>query len=241
MGGDCLNTGCVPSKALIRSARARPRHPPCRRLWAGGGEPAVDFRAVMARIRGVIETIAPGRQRRALHRARRRRPPRVMPRSSIRGRSRSATDGATRRLTTRSIVIAAGGRAVRARRSPAWPRPAYLTSDTMWDALAARDRVARPAGDHRRRPDRHRDGAGLRPARLAGHPGRGRRAHPPEGGCRRVGLRRGDAARRRRRRPHRAQRACAARARRWSSTSAEGEELPSRSTSSSSPSAAARG
>ncbi|HLK88229.1 MAG TPA: mercuric reductase [Candidatus Binataceae bacterium] len=52
MGGDCLNFGCVPSKALIRSARARAA---CARAGAFGvtdtGATGVDFRAAMERMR----------------------------------------------------------------------------------------------------------------------------------------------------------------------------------------------
>ncbi|KAG7369729.1 dihydrolipoyl dehydrogenase [Nitzschia inconspicua] len=59
-GGDCLNVGCVPSKALIRSARAVAQ---VRRAAEFGvivsGEVTVDFEAVMARLRRLRATIAP--------------------------------------------------------------------------------------------------------------------------------------------------------------------------------------
>lgn len=59
MGGDCLNAGCVPSKALIAAAHH------ARAMTAGGPfgvapvAPRVDFAAVNDHLRGVIETIAP--------------------------------------------------------------------------------------------------------------------------------------------------------------------------------------
>lgn len=59
MGGDCLNVGCVPSKALIAAAR-RAHH---MRTSAPFGivptNPNIDFRALNAHIRGVIAAIAP--------------------------------------------------------------------------------------------------------------------------------------------------------------------------------------
>ena len=52
MGGDCLNYGCVPSKALIRAARAAADVRTASRFGVDtGGEPRVDFAAVMARMR----------------------------------------------------------------------------------------------------------------------------------------------------------------------------------------------
>jgi pyruvate/2-oxoglutarate dehydrogenase complex dihydrolipoamide dehydrogenase (E3) component len=59
MGGDCLNTGCVPSKALIAAARhvRAIREAPAVRRHAG--EPEVDFAAVLAHVRGVIAAIEP--------------------------------------------------------------------------------------------------------------------------------------------------------------------------------------
>jgi pyruvate/2-oxoglutarate dehydrogenase complex dihydrolipoamide dehydrogenase (E3) component len=59
MGGDCLNTGCVPSKALIRAARAAHEIRQAPRFGIHAGEPQVDFAAVMARIRAVISEIEP--------------------------------------------------------------------------------------------------------------------------------------------------------------------------------------
>ena len=59
MGGDCLNVGCVPSKALIAAAHmaeARRRSAP---FGIRAGEPEVDFAAVRAHVHGVIAEIAP--------------------------------------------------------------------------------------------------------------------------------------------------------------------------------------
>ena len=59
MGGDCLNTGCVPSKALIAAAKA------AHAVRNGGGfgvapvEPVIDFAAVQDHVAGVIAAIAP--------------------------------------------------------------------------------------------------------------------------------------------------------------------------------------
>ncbi|PTE23513.1 dihydrolipoamide dehydrogenase [Cereibacter changlensis JA139] len=59
MGGDCLNAGCVPSKALIAAAK----HAQAMRSGAGFGiapvEPEIDFSAVKDHVFRVIETIAP--------------------------------------------------------------------------------------------------------------------------------------------------------------------------------------
>ena len=58
MGGDCLNTGCVPSKALIAAANAAQA---LRAGFAGvpGREPSVDFAAVKDHVQAVIDVIAP--------------------------------------------------------------------------------------------------------------------------------------------------------------------------------------
>lgn len=59
MGGDCLNTGCVPSKALLAAGQAAQ----AMRMGAGFGitpqEPTIDFAAVMAHVARVIAQIAP--------------------------------------------------------------------------------------------------------------------------------------------------------------------------------------
>lgn len=59
MGGDCLNAGCVPSKALIAAGRAAQGARDAVRFGVHVSEPNVDFPAVMAHVRGVIESIAP--------------------------------------------------------------------------------------------------------------------------------------------------------------------------------------
>jgi pyruvate/2-oxoglutarate dehydrogenase complex dihydrolipoamide dehydrogenase (E3) component len=51
LGGDCLNVGCVPSKALLRAARAAADVRRAGAYGVGAGEPVVDFPAVMERVR----------------------------------------------------------------------------------------------------------------------------------------------------------------------------------------------
>lgn len=59
MGGDCLNTGCVPSKAMIASARVAQAMRGAGAFGIGAVEPAVDFGAVKDRVAAVIGAIAP--------------------------------------------------------------------------------------------------------------------------------------------------------------------------------------
>lgn len=59
MGGDCLNTGCVPSKSLIAAAHAAQSARAAGRFGVALPEPQVDFRRVHAHVHGVIAAIAP--------------------------------------------------------------------------------------------------------------------------------------------------------------------------------------
>lgn len=131
LGGDCLNTGCVPSKALIRSARFLSHVRRSREFGVRGASAEVDFAEVMERVQSVIRAIAPHDSVEryeglgvdvALGTARIVSPWEV---------EISYPDGRTRQLTTRAIVIAAGAR-------PAVPpipgidRVEVLTSDNVW-------------------------------------------------------------------------------------------------------------
>src|SRR5690242_4054476 len=59
MGGDCLNFGCVPSKALLAAAKAAERQRHSYAFGIADVEPAIDFAAVNRHVRGAIEAIAP--------------------------------------------------------------------------------------------------------------------------------------------------------------------------------------
>jgi len=59
MGGDCLNYGCVPSKALIAAAHAAHAVRTAGRFGVRASEPAIDFQAVHDHVHGVIAEIAP--------------------------------------------------------------------------------------------------------------------------------------------------------------------------------------
>jgi pyruvate/2-oxoglutarate dehydrogenase complex dihydrolipoamide dehydrogenase (E3) component len=59
MGGDCLNYGCIPSKALIAAGHAAHAVRSSARFGVNGHEPAIDFQAVHDHVHGVIAAIAP--------------------------------------------------------------------------------------------------------------------------------------------------------------------------------------
>ncbi len=59
MGGDCLNYGCVPSKALIAASRAAHTVRTGARFGVNGHEPEINFSAVHDHVHGVIGAIAP--------------------------------------------------------------------------------------------------------------------------------------------------------------------------------------
>ncbi|MEM6901697.1 MAG: FAD-dependent oxidoreductase [Pseudomonadota bacterium] len=59
MGGDCLNYGCVPSKALLRAAKAAQEVRTAGQFGVNGHEPDIDFAKVKGHVRSVIDGIAP--------------------------------------------------------------------------------------------------------------------------------------------------------------------------------------
>ena len=59
MGGDCLNTGCVPSKSLLAAANAAEAIRNASQFGIRIQQPDVDFPAVVRRVHDVIESIAP--------------------------------------------------------------------------------------------------------------------------------------------------------------------------------------
>ena len=59
MGGDCLNTGCVPSKSLLATAHAASAHKRAAQFGLEQPAPRIDFARVQQHVRGVIAAIAP--------------------------------------------------------------------------------------------------------------------------------------------------------------------------------------
>jgi uncharacterized membrane protein YdjX (TVP38/TMEM64 family) len=134
MGGDCLNTGCVPSKALIRSAKLVHQMQHAERYGLERREPRFSFRRVMARVHEIIRTIEPHDSVERYTR---------LGVEVLQGHARivdpwtveiALHDGETRRLTTRSIVIAAGARPF-VPPLPGLEETGYVTSDTLWEAF----------------------------------------------------------------------------------------------------------
>ena len=131
MGGDCLNFGCVPSKALIRSAKMARQLKKAHELGVADAAGRVDFTAVMQRVHRVIRDIEPhdsierytGLGVEVLQGHARITSPWVV--------EVTLADGRTQTLTTKSIIIAAGA-------SPFVPpipglkEAGFLTSDTVW-------------------------------------------------------------------------------------------------------------
>lgn len=130
MGGDCLNTGCVPSKALIRTARLLAQIRSAPELGIRKAHAEFDFAEVMERVQQVIRTIAP---RDSVERYT------ELGVEVIEGEAkvlspwevRVKTGHGEHTLTTRAIVIAAGARPL-VPPLPGLEEIGYLTSETVW-------------------------------------------------------------------------------------------------------------
>ena len=138
MGGDCLNYGCVPSKALIRSAKLAHQIRHGDHYGLASAAPQFSFKEVMHRIHAVMRAVAPhdsAERYIGLGVDVRMGWARIVDPWTV---EISSVDGATERLTTRALVIATGARPV-VPSLPGIEESGYLTSDTMWDALAQLD------------------------------------------------------------------------------------------------------
>ncbi len=135
MGGDCLNTGCVPSKALIKTARVLSTIRRAREYGLKNAGAEFDFAEVMERVQRVIKTIEPHDSAERFE---------GLGVECVQGEAKIASpwiveiqkpDGSTQVLTTRSIVIAAGARPF-VPPIPGIEQTGYWTSDTVWEMRA---------------------------------------------------------------------------------------------------------
>lgn len=131
MGGDCLNTGCVPSKALIKTARVLTQIRRASEYGLRSANVEFDFADVMTRVERVVKTIEPHDSVERFT---------GMGVECLMGEAKilspwevevRTAEGATRRMTTRSIVIAAGAEPF-VPPIPGLAETGFLTSDTLW-------------------------------------------------------------------------------------------------------------
>ena len=140
MGGDCLNYGCVPSKALIKSAKLAHQMRHGETYGLHSTPPTFSFKAVMQRIQDIVRAIEP-------HDSVERYTGLGV--EVLQGHAKLVNpwtveirlnDGSTQTLTTRSVVIAAGARPF-VPPLPGLEDSGYVTSDTMWEKFGALDEV----------------------------------------------------------------------------------------------------
>lgn len=146
MGGDCLNYGCVPSKALIKSAKLAHQMRHASNYGLTDATPTFSFKAVMQRVHDVIKAIEPhdsierytGLGVEVLQGYGKLINPWTVE-IALNGGG-NGTDGPPKvvRLTARSIVIAAGARPF-VPPLPGLDEMGYVTSDTLWDEFAKLD------------------------------------------------------------------------------------------------------
>ncbi len=140
MGGDCLNYGCVPSKALIKSAKLAHQMRHGAKYGLSDTAPSFSFKAVMQRVHDVIKAIEP-------HDSVERYTDLGV--EVLQGYGKlvnpwtvevTLNNGQVQRLTARSIVIAAGARPM-VPPLPGLDDVGYVTSDTLWDEFAKLDDI----------------------------------------------------------------------------------------------------
>ena len=127
MGGDCLNRGCVPSKALLAAAHAAAAARHAGRFGVLVAEPEIDWPAVRAHIRGAIARIAPTDSE-----ARFRGMGVEVIRASAHFTAPDEIEAGARRITFRRCVIAAGSAPLVPDVEGLGPVP-WLTSDTIFE------------------------------------------------------------------------------------------------------------
>ena len=132
LGGDCLNTGCVPSKALIRSAKFLSHVERAQEFGIDSAEAKMDFAKVMERVQSVVKAIEP-------HDSVERYTGLGV--DVVEGSAKitspwtvevSHNDGRVETLSTRAIIIATGARPF-VPPIPGIEDMDYLTSDNLWD------------------------------------------------------------------------------------------------------------
>jgi pyruvate/2-oxoglutarate dehydrogenase complex dihydrolipoamide dehydrogenase (E3) component/uncharacterized membrane protein YdjX (TVP38/TMEM64 family) len=130
MGGDCLYTGCVPSKALLRSARLLAEMAKSDQLGIRSAQAEFDFADVMARVQRVVGDVAP---RDSVERYTSLGVECLEGEATIVSPWEVEVQTANERqsFTTRSIVIAAGARPF-VPSIPGIKDVGYVTSDTVW-------------------------------------------------------------------------------------------------------------
>ncbi|MGD0104126.1 MAG: FAD-dependent oxidoreductase [Rhodopila sp.] len=127
MGGDCLNTGCVPSKALLAASHAARTVRDAARFGVVAQDPLIDWDCLRAHVQGVIATIAPVDSEARF---------RALGATVLRGEARFtnpdtiSVDG--RAITARRFVIAAGSRAAIPPIAGLDAVP-YWTNDSLFD------------------------------------------------------------------------------------------------------------
>src|SRR3989475_3748625 len=139
MGGDCLNTGCVPSKALIKSARLVAQAKRAREFGFKAMQVDFDFADVMERVQRVVRAVEP-------HDSAERYTKLGV--ECLKGEAKITSPwtvevkGETGRrvVTTRAIVIAAGARPF-VPPIPGLAEIGCLTSDTVWNLRALPPRL----------------------------------------------------------------------------------------------------
>lgn len=142
MGGDCLNFGCVPSKALIKSAKVAHQMRHGARYGLENQNPSLSFKAVMQRVHHIIQEIEPHDSVERFT---------GLGVEVLQGYAKlvdpwtveiALNSGGIQRLTARSVVIATGARPF-VPQLPGLDSVGYVTSDTMWDAYAQLNEIPR--------------------------------------------------------------------------------------------------
>lgn len=127
MGGDCLNVGCVPSKALIAAGARAQAMREADGFGIAGAEPRIDWNAVKAHIKSVIAAIEPNDSQERFE---------GLGVTVIREHARFADARTvvsdTVRVRARRFVIATGSRAF-APPIPGLDEVPYLTNETVFD------------------------------------------------------------------------------------------------------------